>query len=55
MLYVADKSTRTVIVKCLGVTEGVKIIKDFEKDDKNFGVYTPGYYQIIDENGQEVY
>lgn len=47
MLYIADKKTKTPIVRCRNFAEGAQIIKDFEFEDKNNGVYTENYYVII--------
>lgn len=49
-LYVADKETGTFIEEVKTIEEGLRLIKKFEKEDKENEEYTEDFYNIVDEN-----
>lgn len=49
-MYVADKETGTFMEEVKTIEEGLKVIADFEKEDKENGNYTENFYDIVDED-----
>ena len=49
-LYVANKETGTFIEPVENIAEGLNIISEFEKDDKEEGIFKPDFYDIVSED-----
>lgn len=49
-LYVANKETGAFIEEITSIEEGLAIINQYEATDKLEGIYTPNFYDIVDEN-----
>lgn len=48
-----DCETGDEIVDAESIDEAIDIIKTFENDDKNDGIYVEGFYEVYDrENGE---
>jgi len=54
-LFTADRETGTIIDEVKSVNEGLKLIKEYEKEDKAEGNYEPGFYEIVDEDHGTIY
>lgn len=50
MLYVACRETGDFIEMVDSVNAGKNLINEYEKQDKENGVYTENFYDIVDEN-----
>lgn len=53
-LYTADKETGTFIDKVNSIEEGIKLIKEYEENDKQDGIFEEDFYTIVDEDHCEV-
>jgi len=49
-LYTADKTTGSFIDAVSSIEEGLKLIKEYEKADKEDGSFEADFYDIVDEN-----
>lgn len=49
-MYTADRETGTFIEEIDNVAEGLKLIEEYEEEDKKEGTYTEDFYDIVDEN-----
>ena len=49
-LFTADRETGTIIDEVKSVNEGLKLIREYEAEDKAEGNYEPGFYEIVDED-----
>lgn len=49
MFKVIAKESGEKIVSARSYSEGKKIIKDFEIEDRRNGVFTPNYYDVVEE------
>ena len=50
VLYVADKETATFIEMVEDIEEGIALIQQYEQADKDDGVYTENFYDVVDQN-----
>lgn len=50
MLYVACRETGDFIEMVNSVNAGKNLINEYEEQDKENGVYTEDFYDIVDEN-----
>jgi len=53
-IYVACRETGDRITEVSTIEEGLKTIKEYEKNDKAEDIYTEGFYDLIDENRKSV-
>ena len=53
-LFTANRETGTVIDEVSSVTEGKKLIENYERDDKSDGVYKRNSYDVVDFEGRSV-
>ncbi len=49
-LYVADRETGTLIDEVKSIEEGLKLIEQYEEEDKKEGTYEAGFYEIVNED-----
>lgn len=49
-MYTADRETWTFIEEIDSIAEGLKLIEEYEEEDKKEGIYTEDFYDIVDEN-----
>ncbi len=49
-LWTANKATGMRIEPVASVEEGLKLINEYEEQDRAEGTYTEGWYDIVDEN-----
>lgn len=49
-MYTADRETGTFIDEVKTVQEGLVLIREYEEADKRDGVFSEGFYDIVDEN-----
>ena len=49
MMYTADKETGTFIDTVKSLDEGLILIAEYEREDKEDGIYTPDFYDVVDE------
>lgn len=54
MMYTANKETGIFIEKVNSVDDGMELIKDYERQDKENGTYTPNFYDVVDEEHNSV-
>lgn len=50
MLYTADKETGTFIEKVETIDQGLKLIQEYEEEDKTDGTYTLDFYDVVNDN-----
>ena len=48
-IYTADRETGTCIEEVKTIQEGYDLIAEYEKSDKEDGIYKPDFYDIVDE------
>lgn len=48
-LWTANKETGTRIEPVTSVEEGLKLIAEYEEQDKAEGTYQDGFYDVVDE------
>ena len=53
-IYVADKEAGNRISEVASVIEGYKLIAEYEKQDKKDGIYERDFYNLVDENGENI-
>lgn len=49
-IYTADKEAGNKIEEFATIEEAKKAILEYEKDDKKEGIYTPDFYDIVNED-----
>ena len=49
-MYTADRETGIFIESVKSIEEGLKFIKEYEKADGELGIFSYGFYDIVDEN-----
>lgn len=49
-IYTADKEAGNKIEEFATIKEAKKAILEYEKDDKKEGIYTPDFYDIVNED-----
>lgn len=49
-MYTADRETGTFIEEIDSIAEGLKLIEEYEEEDKKEGTYTEDFYDIVYEN-----
>lgn len=54
-LYVADRETGTFMDEVSSVDEGIKLIRQFEDEDKANDDYVEGFYEIVNEEHETVF
>lgn len=55
MIYVADRETGTFIESVNSIKEALNLISEYESEDKESGVYTEDFYDIVNENHCTIY
>lgn len=50
MIYVADRETGTFIESVNSIEEAHILISEYESSDKESGIYTEDFYDIVNEN-----
>ena len=53
-IYVADKEAGNRISEVASVIEGYNLIAEYEKQDKKDGIYERDFYNLVDENGENI-
>ena len=53
--YVRDKEAGNIIEECANLEQAKELVKQYESDDKKDGIFTPNFYEIIDENHEIIY
>ena len=55
MLFIAPKEKPSeFIVRTNNVKEGLRIIADFEREDRHNGCFSKNYYTIVNDDGEIV-
>lgn len=49
-LFTADKETGIFIDEVTSIKEGLELIKKYEEEDEQIGVYVPDFYDIVNED-----
>lgn len=52
-LYVADHKAGNIIEEVKSIEEGIKLIREYEEEDKKEGTYEEGFYDVeeVDHTG----
>lgn len=53
--YVRDREAGNIIEQCANLQQAQAFVKQYESDDKKDGIFTPNFYEIIDENHEIMY
>lgn len=52
-LYVADRVAGNHIEEVTSIEEGIKLIDEYEKSDKEEGIFEYGFYEVLEVDGSE--
>lgn len=53
--YVRDREAGNIIEECANLKQAKELVKQYESDDKKDGIFTPDFYEIINENNEIIY
>lgn len=53
-IYTADRETGTFIEECSTIEEAINLIKSYEHQDKEDGVFEDNFYDIVNEKHESI-
>lgn len=53
-IFVADREAGNIIEEVRTIKKGLEMIEEYEREDKKEGNYTPNFYNLVDENLENI-